>query len=85
MRFNPKVRLDKTLDDTFDGDGKRTIDYGGATTRPGRAGAARQPRSCSPATATARRDFAVTRLNPDGSDERSFGGDGTAGVDFGGY
>jgi uncharacterized delta-60 repeat protein len=29
-------------------------------------------------------DFVVRRLNPDGSPDRSFGGDGTAGADFGG-
>jgi uncharacterized delta-60 repeat protein len=84
MRFNPTGAADKTLDDTFDGDGKRTIDYGG--TNDEAEGVLVQPdgRIVLAGYGTAKTDFAVTRLNPDGSDERSFGIDGTAVVDVGG-
>ena len=71
------------LDTSFDGDGKRTIDYGGADS--GQA-VALQPDGKilvagygGPNTA-----MTVTRLNPDGSLDIGFDGDGTAGVDLGG-
>ena len=83
-RYNP----DGSLDTGFSGDGKATVDFGGtydygfsvAVDSLGRvvlSGASVQ----GGVTGT---DFAVARLNPDGSPDTGFGGDGKATVDFGG-
>jgi uncharacterized delta-60 repeat protein len=78
-RVNPTGKLDGE----FDGDGKRLVDWGtsdyghdvlvqpdGKIVVVGSAGAAH--------------DMYVSRLNPDGSFDPSFDGDGVASVDFGG-
>ncbi len=68
------------LDTSFDGDGKRTIDYGGADS--GQA-VALQPdgKILVAGYGGSNTAMTVTRLNPDGSLDNSFDGDGTAGVD----
>jgi len=78
-RSNP----DGSLDDTFDGTGKKTFGYGGSDSAKA---VALQPdgRIVVAGYAGANTAFAVTRLNPDGSFDTSFDGDGTAGIDFGG-
>jgi uncharacterized delta-60 repeat protein len=71
------------LDSSFDGDGKRTLSYGGKD-------AARavlvQPdgKIVVAGSGGAGQDFTVSRLHPDGSLDTSFDGDGTAVADFGG-
>ena len=71
------------LDTSFDGDGKRTIDYAGADS--GQA-VALQPdgKILVAGYGGSNTAMTVTRLNPDGSLDNSFDGDGTAGVDLGG-
>jgi uncharacterized delta-60 repeat protein len=78
-RSNP----DGSLDDTFDGTGKKTFGYGGSDSAKA---VALQPdgRIVVAGYAGPNTAFAVTRLNPDGSFDTSFDGDGTAGIDFGG-
>ena len=83
-RFNP----DGTLDASFDpggaeGPGKRTIDFGSNETADG---VLVQPdgKIVLGGRGGATADLAVTRLNPDGSDDASFDGDGHAAADFGG-
>ena len=79
----PAVALPGDLDPGFDGEGKKTFGYGGydsaedALVRP-------DGKIVLAGFGNANVDFAVTQLNPDGSFDRSFDGDGTAGVDFGG-
>jgi uncharacterized delta-60 repeat protein len=78
-RLNP----DGKLDDTFNGDGTKRFGYGAAD----EANAVLvQPdgRIVVVGNGTADRDVAVTQLNPDGSFDTSFDGDGTFVADFGG-
>jgi uncharacterized delta-60 repeat protein len=72
------------LDASFDGDGKKTIDYGGDDSANA---VALQPdaKIVLAGGGGPNSDFAVTRLNPVGSFDTSFDGDGTAGADFGGF
>ena len=68
------------LDPTFDGDGKRTINYGG---NENGGAVAVQPDGKIVLVSAGLGGFAVTRLNPDGSSDASFGGgDGVAPVTF---
>jgi uncharacterized delta-60 repeat protein len=69
------------LDASFDGDGRRTIDYGGADS--GQA-VALQPdgKIVVAGYGGANTAMQVTRLNPDGSLDLSFGDGGTGSVDF---
>ena len=71
------------LDRSFDGDGRKTFGYGGYDHANG---VAVQPdgRIVLAGSGGPNFDFAVTRLNPDGSFDTTFDGDGTAGADFGG-
>ena len=71
------------LDTSFDGDGKRTIDYGGEDR--GQA-VALQPNGKILVAGYGGSNTAmtVTRLNPEGSLDNGFDGDGTSGVDLGG-
>jgi uncharacterized delta-60 repeat protein len=81
-RFNPDGSLDASFDPGgTDGPGKKTFGYGGYDI----ANAALvQPNGKIVVAGTANNDFLVTRLNPDGSYDTSFDGDGAAGADFGG-
>ena len=85
-RFNPDGRLDASFDPGgSEGSGKKTFGYGGLDVaqavlmQPDHkivlAGHGGHPSH----------DFAVTRLNPDGSFDTSFGSGGTSAADFGGY
>jgi uncharacterized delta-60 repeat protein len=82
-RFNPTGPADTTLDTTFDGDGVTTFDYGD---NDGAQAVALQPdgKIVVAGYGGPGGDVAVTRLNPDGSPDTSFDGDGTAGIEFGG-
>jgi uncharacterized delta-60 repeat protein len=78
-RSNP----DGSLDDTFAGTGKKTFGYGGAD-GAGAVALQADGRIVVAGYGGPNADLAVTRLNPDGSFDPSFDGDGTAGIDFGG-
>jgi uncharacterized delta-60 repeat protein len=70
-------------DRTFDGDGIRTIDFGG----PDAAHSVLvQPNGkiVLAGHGTGSDDFLVTRLNADGSTDQDFAGNGSIGIDFGG-
>jgi uncharacterized delta-60 repeat protein len=71
------------LDPSFDGDGKTTIDYGGDDAANA---VVVQPdgKIVLVGSGNATVDFVIARLNPDGSFDTSFDGDGTVGIDFGG-
>jgi uncharacterized delta-60 repeat protein len=84
MRFNPTGAADQTLDATFDGEGKRTIDYGGTNDQAEAVLVQPDGRIVLAGYGTSSTDVVVTRLNPDGSDDRSFDGDAIARVDLGG-
>jgi uncharacterized delta-60 repeat protein len=77
------VAAPSDLDSSFDGDGLRTIDYGGTD--------AAQDVLVQPdgkivlaGWGGLNNNFVVTRLNPNGSYDPDFGGGGTSGFDFGG-
>jgi uncharacterized delta-60 repeat protein len=76
-RFNPGG----SLDDTFDGDGKKTL---GGTDDDRAHAVLVQPEQKIVVAGFRGGDTALTRLNPDGSPDLSFDGDGTSLVDFGG-
>jgi uncharacterized delta-60 repeat protein len=78
-----RLRPDGSLDPDFDGDGKKTIDYAGGDQA---RGVVVQPdgKIVVAGVGGPGVEVAVTRLNPDGSFDETFDGDGTAGVDFGG-
>jgi uncharacterized delta-60 repeat protein len=82
-RFNPTGPADMTLDATFDGDGITTFDYGD---NDGAQAVALQPdgKIVVAGYGGPGGDVAVTRLNPDGSPDTSFDGDGTAKIKLGG-
>ena len=81
-RFDTEGSLDASFDPGgADGPGKKVFGYGGFDI----ANAVLvQPDGKIVVAGTGNGDFAVTRLNPDGSFDTSFDGDGTAGADFGG-
>jgi uncharacterized delta-60 repeat protein len=67
-------------DPTFDGDGTATIDFAFVLT----TGAALQPDGRIVVAGSTSGDFAIARLNPNGSPDTTFGAAGKATVDFGG-
>ena len=71
------------LDASFDADGKRTIDYG---SNDSAQAVALQPdgKILLAGFGGSTTAMTVTRLNPNGSDDMSFDGDGTSSVDLGG-
>jgi uncharacterized delta-60 repeat protein len=71
-----------SLDPSFDGDGKLTLDHGGNDQAND---VLVQPDGKIVITGhgSAAQDAVVTRLNPDGSPDASFDDDGTAAIDFG--
>ena len=71
------------LDTSFHGDGRRTIDYTGAD---GGQAVALQPdgKILVAGYGGSNAAMTVTRLNPDGSNDNSFGAGGTRGVNLGG-
>ena len=79
-----RLNANGALDNSFDRDGTRTIDHGGNDVA---SGLLVQPdgRIVVAGAGGAGADVEVTRLNPDGSSDASFDGDGTIGIDFGGY
>jgi uncharacterized delta-60 repeat protein len=80
-RFNP----DGSPDLTFDGDGVTTIDFGGgryACSRAVALDADGRIVMAGASTLSGAADFAVARLNPDGSPDASFDGDGRALTDL---
>ena len=81
-RFNPDGSLDASFDPGgTDGPGKKIFGYGSFDI----ANAVLvQPDGKIVVAGTGNNNVAVTRLNPDGSFDTSFDGDGTAGADFGG-
>ncbi|MBN1530255.1 MAG: hypothetical protein JW895_14440 [Thermoleophilaceae bacterium] len=78
LRLNP----DGSPDASFDGDGQATTDLGG---RDVAQDVLVQPdgKIVVAGYGSANLDFLVTRLNPDGSPDTDFDGDGTAAIDFG--
>jgi uncharacterized delta-60 repeat protein len=84
VRFNPNGSLDAGFDPGgSDGPGKKTFDYGGLDVAQA---VLVQPdhKIVLAGRGGPNRDFAVTRLNPDGSFDTSFGDGGTSAADFGG-
>ncbi len=77
-----RLNADGLRDGGFGQDGTRMLDYGGADDA---AEVLVQPdaRIVVAGSGGASADIQVTRLNPDGSSDSSFVGDGTIGVDFG--
>jgi uncharacterized delta-60 repeat protein len=77
-----RLNADSSLDTSFDGDGRRTIDLGGYDTADD---VLVQPdgKIVVAGTGFANSEIVVARLNPNGSLDSSFGGDGTASVDVG--
>ncbi len=80
-----RLNTDGSSDTSFDGDGLRTVDYGGS---PPSGLAVRdvlvQPDGKYVLAGSGTANVIVTRLNPDGSFDTSFDGDGIAPIDFGG-
>jgi uncharacterized delta-60 repeat protein len=82
------------LDDFFSGDGKVTTDFGGGTDDRANSlavwlngsfnGQVVAAGSTTPAPGEGVDDFAIARYNPNGTLDRSFGGDGKVITDFGG-
>ncbi len=82
-----RLNADGTLDSTFDGDGRQTIDFGTSASAAAVmvqgdkivvAGNAQKPDASG-------WNFAVARLNADGTPDYSFDGDGQQTLDFDGY
>ena len=81
-RLHPDGSLDASFDPGgTDGPGKKIFGYG---TFDIANAVLVQPDGKIVVAGTGNNNFAVTRLNPDGSFDTSFDGDGTAGADFGG-
>jgi uncharacterized delta-60 repeat protein len=81
-RFNADGSLDASFDPGgTDGPGKKVFGYGGFDVADA---VLVQPNGKIVVAGTGNGDIAVTRLNPDGSFDASFDGDGTAGADLGG-
>jgi uncharacterized delta-60 repeat protein len=76
-RYNPNG----SLDTSFSGDGKQTIDFGGFDAA---SGVAIQANGRIIAVGRGSGDFALARYNPNGSLDTSFSGDGRQLTDFGG-
>ncbi len=81
-----RLNVDGSLDTSFDGDGKRTIDFGSPNDYGNSVAVQADGRilvgGYSYQSVTGN-DFAVARLNTDGSLDTAFDGDGKATVDFG--
>ena len=77
-----RLNADGSSDTSFDGDGLRTVDYGGALALAVRDVLV-QPDGKYLLTGSGTANFVVTRLNQDGSLDASFDGDGIAPIDFG--
>jgi uncharacterized delta-60 repeat protein len=75
-RLNP----DGTLDPSFSGDGKRTLDVGDDVAND----VAIQPNGKIIVAGSSSGDFGLARLNPDGSLDQTFSGDGIATAGFNG-
>ncbi len=80
-----RYNVDGSLDNSFDSDGKTTLDFGGSTDQ-GRA-AVLEPGGKIVVTGNARiggaqPDMAIARFNPDGSPDTTFDGDGKNTIDF---
>jgi uncharacterized delta-60 repeat protein len=77
-----RVTANGSLDASFDGDGRRVIDYGGDDQA---VDVVLQPDGKIVAAGTIfGGEFLVVRLNPDGSSDTTFSGGGAASVNFGG-
>ena len=72
------------LDPSFDGDGKRTIDYGGDEDAAMDVAVQPDGRIVLAGRGNVNADVAIQRLLPDGSGDPSFDLDGSLGIDFGG-
>jgi uncharacterized delta-60 repeat protein len=70
-------------DATFDGDGTAMIDFGSLADLAGDAVLQPDGKIVVAGSTQATGDIAVARLNPNGSPDTTFGGDGKATVDFG--
>jgi uncharacterized delta-60 repeat protein len=77
-----RYNADLTLDSSFDGDGRKTFDYG-ADDMAGDVLIQPDGKIVLTGTGYSTGDVAVTRLNRDGSLDSSFDGDGSARVDLG--
>jgi uncharacterized delta-60 repeat protein len=70
-------------DTTFDGDGTATINFGSLADLLGDAALQPDGKLVVAGSTQATGEFAIARLNPNGSPDTTFGGDGKATVDFG--
>ena len=77
-----RYNADGSLDRTFSGDGKQTIDLGAGNDAA--SDVAIQADGKVVAVGPSGGDFALARLRPDGSLDATFSGDGEQGTDFGG-
>ena len=79
-----RLNADGSLDQNFAVGGRKTIDFGGFY--DGANAVLLQPNGniVLAGTGNGNQDFAVVRLNPDGSFDPTFDGDGIVGVNFGG-
>jgi uncharacterized delta-60 repeat protein len=82
-RLNP----DGSLDNTFDGDGRLTTDFGGDTDNPDSVAIEPGGRIvvAGVSNASGSLDFAVARYLPNGALDPSFGSGGKVTTDFGGF
>jgi uncharacterized delta-60 repeat protein len=80
-----RYHADGSLDNSFDGDGKVTTDFG-AVERASAITIQRDGKivAAGLSTAAGTQDFALARYNADGSLDNSFGAGGTVTTDFGG-
>lgn len=78
-----RLNSDGTTDTSFSGDGRQTVDFGGADTAVAVANAP-GGKLVVVGQGGAGTDIVVTRLNADGSLDASFGTAGRAAIDFGG-
>ena len=79
-----RLNANGSLDASFNGDGIRTLDYGGVADGARDVLVQGDGKIVVVGSGNAPSNLTVTRLNPDGSLDQSFNGTGTVGADFGG-
>ncbi len=79
-----RLNANGSLDTSFNGDGIRTLDYGGVADGARDVLVQGDGKIVLVGSGSAPSNLTVTRLNPDGSLDQSFNGTGTVGADFGG-
>jgi uncharacterized delta-60 repeat protein len=79
-RFN----ADGSVDNSFDSDGKQTVDFGGFFGQPFTDLVIQSDGKIAIVTSKDATEFAVARINADGSPDTAFSGDGKETISFGG-